>query len=225
MDDIAPGLLKKIKDDFNDLVKTNEKIATLQEKILSKSASYIECSDYAAELGQILAKVFQKNLNASDLPNAKMHYNIAQRVIDPMMRDQHFLISKATVQVQKTINKNAGIGLKVVEPKVNEDKIKGIIDKVSDAENFDDVKWVLDEPVVTYSQSIVDDAIKVNAELHSKAGMKPIIIRKVAGKCCEWCQQQAGTYVYPNVDRDVFKRHQRCRCTIEYIAHGKKTNL
>jgi hypothetical protein len=127
--------------------------------------------------------------------------------------------------VQKTINKNAGIGLKVLEPEINEDKIKGIIDKVSDSDNFDDVKWVLDEPIVNYSQSVVDDAIKINAELHSKAGMKPIVIRKVAGKCCEWCQRVAGTYVYPNVDRDVFKRHQRCRCTIEYIAHGKKSKL
>ena len=84
----------------------------------------------------------------------------------------------------------------------------------------------MDEPVKNFSQSIVDDAIRTNAEFHSKAGMSPKIIRKLAGGCCNWCRTVAGTYTYPDVPKDVYRRHQRCRCTVDYHpGSGKVQNV
>jgi len=56
-----------------------------------------------------------------------------------------------------------------------------------------------------------------NAEFHYKSGMSPKIIRKETGKCCKWCKNLVGTYRYPDVPKDVYRRHQNCRCTVEYI--------
>ena len=69
-----------------------------------------------------------------------------------------------TEQIQTSLNKSSRIGIKAIKPELNQDRILGIVNKVSEAEAYDDVAWVLDEPIVNFSQSIVDDSIKANAE-------------------------------------------------------------
>lgn len=72
-------------------------------------------------------------------------------------------------------------------------------------------------PIINFSQSIVTDFIRENAEFQSKAGLPSVIVRKLAGGCCDWCRSLAGTYTYPdNVPKDVYRRHQRCRCTVDF---------
>lgn len=55
-----------------------------------------------------------------------------------------------------------------------------------------------------------------------KAGLQPRIIRKATGTCCEWCKNLAGTYDYPVENEDVYRRHERCRCTVDYDPGGAK---
>ena len=226
MDDIAPSLLKAIRNDFESQFGKSDLIATLYKKIRAGTASYAEANDFAIEAGKILASAFRNNLSSEVLPNGKLYYNIAKQIVEPMMKNNYTLITEVTDQVQQTLNEAAGIGIKPITPELNQDRIDGILDKASSAEVYDDVAWALDEPMVNFSQSIVDAAVKANAEFHAKAGLKPKIIRKVAGDCCNWCKNLAGTYSYPNdVPDDVYRRHQRCRCSVDYIpGDGKVQN-
>ena len=84
---------------------------------------------------------------------------------------------------------------------------------------------MLDEPVVNFTQSVVDDSIKKNAECQYQSGLSPKIRRISMGKCCKWCDRLVGTYDYAtvrNTGNDVFRRHEHCRCTVEFITNGKK---
>jgi len=47
------------------------------------------------------------------------------------------------------------------------------VNRLASEESFDDVKWLLDDPIVNFSQSIVDDSIRKNAEFHHKVGLSP----------------------------------------------------
>lgn len=217
MEDVAPELLKKIRKEFDGAVNKSATLKGVEEKILKGTATYAEANQYAIEVGKILAKAYKNNLSAEVLPDGKMYYNIANRTITPTMKNNYDLISKVSMQVQKTLNDSAGIGIKAIVPEVNADRIAGIINRVSSADNYDDVSWILQEPVVNFSQSIVDDCIKVNSDFQGKAGLAPKIVRKLAGGCCEWCAAVAGTYTYPDVPDNVYRRHQRCRCTVDYI--------
>lgn len=216
MEDVAPKLLKAIEDDFEKGFNSSDTIKNLYDKVTNGKASYKEANDFAIEVGELLAKAYQKNLSSQVLPDRRMYYNIAKRIIEPTMKNNYSLITYVVKEVQQHMNDEAKIGIKPVIPEFKQDKIDGIINRISNETDFDEVKWIVDEPIVTYSQSIVDDAIKENAEFHFNSGMTPKIIRRVAGNCCEWCQQVAGTYLYPNIPRNVYRRHQRCRCTVEY---------
>lgn len=216
MDDIAPHLLEKIQKEFDSLYRKNKKIQKLLEIINSGKGTYEEANEYAIEVGEILAKCYADSITEDTLPDGKMYYNIAKRTIEPTMLNNFDLISNVSVSVQETLNQKASIGLAVESPEINQYKIDSIINKLT-SDQFNKVAFILQEPVVHFSQSIVDDTIKANAELHSRSGLHPKITRKVRGGCCKWCMNLAGTYAYPDdVPDDVYRRHDHCRCEVLY---------
>ncbi|MDD6742216.1 MAG: hypothetical protein PUE22_01725 [Roseburia porci] len=224
MEDIAPGLLKKIRDDFEKAVKEDKIMKEIAD--LGQSATYADANRFAIRAGELLAQAYKNNLSSNVLPDGRMYYNIAKRIIPDTLKENYDLISGMTELIQQALNEQAGIGLKTIRPELNTDRIEGIVNKVSAAELYDDVAWVLGEPVINFSQSIVDDSIRENAEFHGKSGLMPQIIRKIAGGCCEWCAAVAGTYDYPDVPKDIYRRHERCRCTVEYDPKsGKRQNI
>lgn len=228
MQDIGPILLKKIQEDFQKNYDKSEVISQLYAKVRDGTATYDEANDYAIEVGELLVKAYKNNLSSDVLPDGKMYYNIAKSTVDPTMRNNYNLVTQVTEQIQTSLNRSAGIGIKAVKPELNEDRIRGIIDKVSNAENFDDVEGMLDGPILNFTQSIIDDAIKVNAQFQYDLGMNPQIIRTSTGKCCEWCSRLVGTYEYEevsNTGNDVFRRHQNCKCKVLYDPKDGKRKL
>ena len=145
-----------------------------------------------------------------------MYFNIADRLFNSILKKNYDLISGYTTDVQSELNQLAGFKLKSQVPELNQDRIDGIVNRVSSEDDFEKILWLLKEPIVTFSQSVVDDTLKKNIDFQAKAGLKPKIVRKLVGKACDWCRNLAGSYDYPNVPSDVYHRHERCRCTVEY---------
>lgn len=226
MKDITPDLLERIKKDFERQISSNSKISDLIGKLDKGTATYLDANEYSIEIGRTLANVLGKNISSDVLPNGKMYYNIANRIINDTLSRNHDIIADYAAKTQKALNTKAKIGLKVVKPVLNQDRIDGIVNRASSEDRFDNVKWILDEPIVNFSQSIVDDSIRENADIHYQKGLNPKIIRKESGNCCKWCRSIAGVYAYPNVPKDVYRRHQNCRCTVDYYpGDGKVQNV
>lgn len=99
------------------------------------------------------------------------------------------------------------------------DRTQGIIDRLAGAENYDAIKWILQSGVTTnYTESVVDAKIKANYDFQGRAGLTAKVERVAVGKTCQWCQDVAGKYVYPDVPADVWRRHDNCNCIIKYTA-------
>lgn len=225
MEDISQILKEQIEELFRTGKEGSEKIKAILAKLKNKEAGYIEAGEYADELGEILAKAYGEVFAFDVLPDGRLYYNIATRTVAPTMKNVYSDIADITEEVQEQLNKQAGIGIKPIRPELNQDKIDGIIDRVSNAENIEDVKWILDEPIKTFARSVVDDSVKANAEFQGESGMSPKIIRKSSGNCCEWCTNLVGEYTYPSVPQDVYRRHNRCKCTVDYVVGKYRKNV
>lgn len=223
--DVSPELLQKVRSTFEKEYRSNIRIKELYKKIQNGSATYVEADDFAVEVGSILANAFGNNLSSDVLPDGKMYYNIAKAVIEPMMINNYDLVSSVAQQVQTNMNKAAGVGIKAIVPKLNQDRVDGIINGISTADNFDSAKWRLGEPIVIFSQSIIIDSIRENAKFQYDAGLGPKIVRQSTGKCCDWCNQVVGSYEYPDVPKDVYKRHDYCRCKVDYVLTRYRRNV
>lgn len=222
MSDIAPELLERLQKAFQELYESNKELKDLLGLIENGLATYEEANLFSQKVGELLAKVFQENINASELPDGKLYYNIAQRVVEPMLNHNYTIIKDYCVNVQTILNEQAKIGLKAIEPELNQDRVDGIIDLVSGYDDFNKAKDLLNEPVVNFSQSIVDSSIKANADFQYQSGMNAKITRYVVGGCCKWCSRLAGTYDYDNKPTDIFRRHENCRCTVVYKPSAHK---
>ncbi len=227
MEDIAPELLAKIEQEFEEQFKADSLLTDLAAKLEAGTATHTEAYEYAGRVGEILTDAYQHNIASSSLPDGKLWYNIANRVLTPTMKNNYDIISKYVTDVQMNINKAAGLGIKAMPPDMDvSDKIQGIVNRVSSEESYDDVKWILQEPVKTFGRNVVDSSIRANVEFQGKAGLTPKIVRKTAGSCCKWCTALAGTYTYPDVPRDVYRRHDNCRCVVNYDpGNGKIQNV
>ena len=187
-----------------------------------KATSYEDVNDYAVALGEILTTAF--NIHITENPG-----EIIEQILNDRLKENHRLITDFGRMVQDILNKQAKIGLEAQIPEVNQSRIDGLVGKITEGD-FEQSKWLLGSPVVNFNQSVVDDMVRKNAEFHFRSGMSPKIVRKEVGNCCKWCKNLVGTYKYPDVPKDVYRRHRNCRCTVEYIpkkgirqdVHSKK---
>lgn len=224
MEDIVPQLVQAITDEFHRLYDSSSKIKTLLAKVKGGSATYAEAQEYALEVSRLIGKAYEKHISSAALPDGKMYYNIASRLIPEALDKNYSLVSSYAASVQTGLNKNAGIGLKAQTATVEQDRIDGLVDLASNAEQYDDVAGQLLTAFENFSQHVVDTTIQKNADFQYKAGLTPKIIRKAERKCCQWCRDLAGEYDYPDVPEDVYRRHENCRCTVLYDpADGRKS--
>lgn len=215
-DDMFPVLLDTVRQAFLDACAKDKELQRLLSLVESGSADYAVAQEYAIRLGELLSAALSANIAGDSLPDGKMYYNIARRLFDAVLPDQFRQITDVCTLVQDSLNAAAGLGIVAATATLNQDRIDGIVKKISDTDLFDDVKWMLESPIVNFSQSVVDDNIVANAELQKNLGLQPKISRTAEAGACKWCRSLAGVYDYPDVPADFYRRHENCRCTITY---------
>lgn len=221
MVDVTPSLLEKITEHFNNSLKTDKKYLRIVKQIENKKLSWDLANDYSIRLGELLSNSLTTYITPESLPNGRFYYNIANEILTTTLTRNQSMIADVAELVQAYQNERAGIGIKALRATVDNDRIKGFIDKVSNAEEFASVEWVLKEPVVNYSQSVIDDAIKTNARFQAKAGLRISVEREAEAGACKWCRALAGTYNVNEsfeIPHEVFQRHENCRCKVTYNA-------
>lgn len=224
-EDITPKLIENIVAEFHKLYNSSGMVQALLKKVQQGTATYAEAQAYSLEVSRLIGRAYEAHVSSAILPDGKMYYNIASRLIPSTLDENYKLVSDYAVKVQQALNTNAGIGLKALVAEQNQSRVDGLINMVSNADQYDDVSGELLSAVENYSQNIVDETIKTNVGFHYKAGMSPKIIRKAEHKCCKWCSNLTGEYDYPDVPHDVYRRHKNCRCTVLYDPADGSKNL
>lgn len=221
--DIVPALLELIEKEFDEKTYNSEVLKKAIQSLIDKKATYNDANEFAIEIGNILSEVLNTHITVGALPDGKMYYNIADRILNPTMNKNYNLISGFTTDIQTELNHQAGLKIKGQKAKLNQDRIDGIIERISSEDNFEEIKWILDEPIKIFSQSIVDDMARTNAEFQARAGLEPKIVRRPDRNPCNWCKGLVGEYDYDEVmgtGSDVFRRHDYCRCVV-ILEHKK----
>lgn len=208
-----------ISTEFQSRMMADRRLARLSNKVSKGIASYKDVGAIAQRVGNHSAKALKKVLTADAVPGGIMTWGMAEKTVGRQARLQYDLISETALTVQKSLNQKAGLGLRAVVGDFDEDNIREILGRLSSGESLKDLTWLLDDPIVRNALSVADSAIRANADLDRKAGMKPTVTRIAEFNACAWCEDLAGTYDYADVrdkGNDVWRRHNNCRCEILY---------
>ena len=221
--DIVPALLEAIQKDFDNGHATSKQIQQLLSLLAEDKATYLQANNYAVEVGKLLSKALKNKVTVDALPNGKMYFNIAEKLFNATLKNNYDLIADYSSKVQAKVNNDVGIRLKAQTPKLNQDRVDGLIKAAANAKDFEEVSRLLGDPIVNFSQSVVDNTIKANAEFLDKAGFKSKIKRIAVGRDCKWCRNLEGVYDYPHTPEEIYHRHENCRCRVDYFPNGKRS--
>lgn len=225
-EDIVPGLLAAIEEDFKKSFQSDGALKTLYAKIERGKATQADGEKFAHELGRLTAEVFHRNVKPEDLPNGRMYYNIANRIIPPTLRQNHGIVCEVMRQIIDTQNKEAGIGIKFQEPEFDQFKSHELAWIASQEEDYSKIQNTVETGIDTNTRVVADDCVRENAEFQYEAGLSPKIVRTSDGECCSWCLDLEDIYEYDRAPKKVYARHANCGCTVEFVpGTGKRQNV
>lgn len=222
-------------------LKTDSKLKRIARKARD-STSYVVANDYAVRVGELLSESLTENVK--DLPY--MSEEVAREVLTPALTTDHDLISEVSRTVQNNMNEADGYGIETLVPVLDTSRIEGLASKIASCDTMEEALWLFNEPVINFSMSVVDEAIRINFEANSKMGIKEKLIRKTEASGtgyrkiryknktytypykipCDWCKEMAGEYEYRETwGSDVYRKHEGCRCTLDLIRNGKREDV
>lgn len=224
--DIGAELHDKIKAAFTQRCGKDSTITHIKRKIENGTATMEDTSVYARRLGENLRKAIEGTTKPGDLPGEKMYYNIAQSILEPMLRDNYEDVNGICADVQQALDAKKGIGLKPQKASFPEERVRAAVNGAVVKETAEHAIQVLGRTAENITGSFQTDYIKKNAEFRSKAGLDCYIERKDGHNCCKWCAALAGKYSYPDdVPKDVYRRHDNCTCDVSYISEKGRQNV
>lgn len=180
------------------------------------TATYAIASEYAAHVGDALARVLRANAPVEDISEWDI-----EDLIPKSLGLDHQMVTGACQRVQEALNEDAGLGIRFQAPGFDSSRAYGIVTELRNNPEFVNIQDTFYDQLVNFSQNVVDEAIRDNARVLSGAGIESKVIRVAEFRACPWCRAIAGTYDYEDVKatgNDVWRRHENCRCTIDFVT-------
>ena len=228
-DEVSAALLSKMRTVFTQKRETDARIRAIRGKLDAKTATQADVADYTDRLGELLRDTLRETLTPEALPNETLYYNILQDTVGVMLKNAHRRVNEAAIEAQKAVDEAQGLHLNAEAAPYPQKRAEDLFYKVgAPGTPYETAMKRLAEPVATLTRAFHDDHIRHNADVRFRAGMGPKIVRTAHFNCCEWCSSLAGTYDYEDVrdpGNDVFRRHERCKCTVSYVCDGKKQDV
>lgn len=211
-----PLTFNDVKAEIASAVNADYRAGVLLGRLRTKGAGYKDAHAYAVRVGEVTGRVLKKyqpeDLSEWDLDD----------LIPGTLGLNHSMVAAACREAQKNLNRKAKIGIRPQEPEFDGNRAFGLAENVR---KRGEVGPAFYDQVTNFSQNVVDQSIRDNAEIQSGAGLQPKIVRTAEARCCKYCDDLAGTYDYDDVKdtgNPVWSRHDNCRCLIEYVADRRE---
>ena len=205
-----------IREPLIEAIRNDTKAQKLNELIHSGAGTYNTASEYAIRVGECLARILRQNAPFESIAEWDL-----ENLIPQALGLDHEYVEQACEQVQLALNADAGLGINYVPPNFDGSRAYGIVAELKDNPEFVNIERTFYDQIVNFSQNVVDQSIRSNATVLNNAGVQSKIVRHPEAGACAWCRAVAGTYDYADVRQtgnDVWRRHENCRCTIDFIT-------
>ena len=210
-----PLTFNDIKAEIASAVNSDYRAGILLGKLRTKGSGYKDAHAYALRVGTVTGQVLKKH-QPEDLSEWDL-----DDLIPGTLGLNHSMVVVACTEAQKNLNRKARVGIRPQEPDFDGNRAFGLVEAVKKRGMIGPAFY---DQVTNFSQNVVDQSIRDNADVQSGAGLHPKIVRTAEAHCCKYCDDLAGTYDYDEVSatgNPVWSRHDNCRCLIEYVADAR----
>lgn len=206
-----------IKDEFIQAITSDPVLKRIYKQSKAGGISFADANTYSIKAGDILGNVL-----ANHQPESLTEWDIENLIPQSLGMDNGFVseIAMAAIEHRNTLD---NIGIKAQKADFNSDKAYSLVDELNKADDYKSIEPLMKASITNFSQSIIDDTIRKNAEFQTKSGVDCFVVRRAEHGACKWCQAQSGSFKYEDVSNkgnDVWRRHENCHCDIEFRHDG-----
>lgn len=198
-------MIAELKKEFGEWVTSDAETRRLWQLARDNKSDYAAADKYAERVAAKWSEMLTREFGDD--------YAAFEQEIKDAYRKAYSETAYYSKTVQAGINKNAKIGMRAMEPAIDEERVAHLAKRLSE----DDAGFLLGESALeSATRTAVADTIKMNARIQSKAGLHAYITRDPGAGCCTWCNSMAGTYEYGNEPSDFWRVHAGCTCNFIY---------
>lgn len=195
------------------------KIRSVQELIADGSADFKDTSEYSRRSSEILGTSLSEHI-------LELDDEAREDVCKKLLHDGYEDINDVLAEVQTSLDEKTGVNIRPKKPPFQTERVATFAHSLADHTVADYViKRRAKNGAANISMSDHDRYMKENAKLRHNAGLKCYIERDTDGSCCEWCSKMAGSYVYGEEPKDVYRRHDNCGCSVTYKNGKQRQNV
>ena len=224
MSSLADILKDKGIDTGDEFSSNTDEYNRLIDSINKGTGSFEQIYNFTDRTGQAASNYLNKQCEAL-LVNNQVPKEVAESIVKPVLEATSQMSSETANELCSKINHQAGVNVKIQNLPVDKSTANGMANKLISGP-YDQTNWIIgDGPVSNLAMHSVDQTIQANADFISKSGKRAKIRRRSEANCCDWCENLAGEWDYGEEPKDVYRRHNNCRCVVEYIVDGKAQNV
>ena len=215
------------------LESTDGLLKSLRSQVRQGNLTYSEANKIAAKFGKTYGK-HVLDFVREKYPDGKIPEAESLDLIPKALRKSYNYVVELAERAQETVNQEAGVGLKPLKPIFNEKRAEEVAKNLALVEDLTVSDGGFTQDIKQNMMQIIDDAIRLNAEAHERAGMEVRVTRIYDGvgvhnrkDTCEWCTSRCGNQMTLEEAKakDSFARHPGCGCTIVYTSARGETTI
>jgi len=200
-------------------IRTSPKLRSLQKRIESGTATLRDSFEYSAAVAGIAGRVLSENIIGITPEEREL-------ICTALLRQNHRVVNDIFAQVQENIDRRNGLTLRPRQGEFPAERVQQFAHSLVDP--------TVEESVIrrrarsgteNITLSFHDDSVRENAKFRNDAGLTCYLDRQTNGKCCPWCSDAAGRYLYGTEPRDIYRRHDNCNCTVIFENGRQRQNV
>lgn len=201
------------------LLENDTVLRSVREKIRAGTAGFSDTARYTARAAEILGSLLGDSI--TDIPQGQR-----EALFTALMRERYDDTFALLEAVQEALDAKQGIHIAPQKADYPEQRVRRAGRKADDPETSEEtLRRIAGAVLPNIALSLHDDYMEKNAQFRTRLGLQCHITRTGGAKCCDWCADAEGRYLYQDRPADIFRRHDNCKCEIIYETQKGTTQL
>lgn len=200
-------------------VSLDPEIRSIMKKIEKRNADFSDTARLSGRVSDLLGEVLSSHVE--ELPEG-----MREAVCKALLRERYSEMNDILAEVQEALDEAQGLHLNPVKAPFPAERVQQLAHSLEDpGVPAETIMRRANTGTANVSRSFHDDYIMENARVRNDLGLKCYIQRVAGGKPCKWCEELAGRYAYGAEPKDVYRRHDNCKCTVTFISGRERQDV
>ena len=210
---------ERVTAEYERRAAADRRLTALRDKLGAETVTLKDAHNYVDRSAELFGQVFGRTV--LDIAQGER-----EGTCTALMRDRVSDIDEVSESVQSAVLARQGLNISPKSEAYPEKRIFTLAHSLEDPTATEEqITRRAESASATVMRSRFDENMKKGAKTCAAAGLKTYIVRDGSSKCCPWCGEIVGRYVYGSEPKDVYRRHDNCSCSVVYESGRGRQNV